>query len=144
MTKAMVGDCSGSCFSESCSMAHFKHGVELIWKHFAQAVFAPMYHCLYPQNKFAIKYQSPQEPLLHMMLLCHGYPEFKANLQAGIIQPGAKRENVVMLRDIEFLCEFAIPVVQSHVVWCCYSTHVSLDVFFMLKEYSYGKDHVYF
>jgi hypothetical protein len=96
---------------------NFKHGVELIWKQFAQAVFAPLYHCLYPQNKFAIKYQSPQEPLLHMMLLCHGYPEFKANLQAGIIQPGAKRENVVMLRDIEFLCEFAIPVVQSHVVW---------------------------
>ena len=70
---------------------NLKHGVELIWKYFAQEVFAPMCRCLYPQNKFAIKYQSPQEPLLHIMLLCHVYPEFKPNLQAGITQAGATK-----------------------------------------------------
>jgi hypothetical protein len=48
------------------------------------------------------------------MLLCHVYPEFK-HLQAGITQTGATKANVCLLRDIEFLCEFAIPLVQLHV-----------------------------
>ena len=90
---------------------NFKHGVELIWKQWAQEIFAPMYHYLYPQNKFAIKYQSPQEPLVHMMLLCNAYPGFKANLQNAMEQDGLSRPNLSLLRDIEFLCEYAIPVV---------------------------------
>lgn len=90
---------------------NFKHGVELIWKNWANEIFAPMYHYMYPQNKFAIKYQSPQEPLMHMMLLCQAYPSFKAQLKSGIEQDGAKKTNVCLLRDLEFLCEYAIPVV---------------------------------
>jgi hypothetical protein len=90
---------------------NFKHGVELIWKHWSLEVFAPMYHYLYPQNKFAIKYQSPQEPLIHMMLLCNAYPAFKSHLQNALQQEGMSIQNLCLLRDIEFLCEYAIPVV---------------------------------
>jgi len=90
---------------------NFKHGIELIWHHWALSVFAPMYHHLYPQNKFCIKYQSPQEPLMHMMLLCQAYPSLKESLKSGIEQEGASKVNVCLLRDIEFLCEFAIPAV---------------------------------
>ena len=60
---------------------------------------------------FSIKYQSPQEPLVHMILLCNAYPGFKAHLQNAMEQDGLSRANLSLLRDIEFLCENAIPVV---------------------------------
>ena len=90
---------------------NLKHGIELIWKHWAHEVFAPIYHHFYPQNKFCIKYQSPQEPLMHMMLLVQAYHGFKDQLKSGIEMADARRANVCLLRDIEFLCEFAIPAV---------------------------------
>jgi hypothetical protein len=93
---------------------NFKHGVELLWKHFAHEIFAPMYHFLYPQNKFAIKYQSPQEPLVHMMLLAHAYPTFKPALTAAMNDPEATKPNLSLLADIEFLCEFGIPAVRQY------------------------------
>ena len=92
---------------------NFKHGVELVWHTFAHEIFAPMYHYLYPTNKFAIKYQSPQEPLLHMMLLAHAYPSFKPALTEAKNNPDATLANQSLLADIEFLCEFCIPAVRS-------------------------------
>ena len=48
---------------------------------------------------------------MHMMLLCQAYPSLKESLKSGIEQEGALKVNVCLLRDIEFLCEFAIPAV---------------------------------
>lgn len=87
--------------------------MELIWTQWAHTIFAPLYHFLYPQNKFPIKYQSPQEPLMHMMMLGHVYAAVKEELQAALLDPGMSKTNLAILQDLEFLCEFAIPVVEK-------------------------------
>ena len=48
---------------------------------------------------------------MHMMLLVQAYHGFKDQLKSGIEMADARRANVCLLRDIEFLCEFAIPAV---------------------------------
>ena len=62
---------------------NFKHGIELIWKHFAHEIFAPLYHRICPQNKFAIKYQSPQEPTMYIMMIGKAYSFFKNTTRRG-------------------------------------------------------------
>jgi hypothetical protein len=87
--------------------------VELIWTQWAHTIFAPLYHFLYPQKKFPIRYQSPQEPLMHMMMLGHVYAAVKEELQTALLDPGMSKPNLSILQDLEFLCEFAIPVVKK-------------------------------
>ena len=48
---------------------------------------------------------------MHMMLLVQAYYGFKDQLKSAIEMVDARKANVCLLRDIEFLCEFAIPAV---------------------------------
>jgi hypothetical protein len=96
---------------------NYKHGVELVWKRYANMLFAPLFHDLYPKNKFIISYPSPQEPTLFMLLLAKSYPLFRTQLLAAIARmkadksvKGAKYKG--LLEDIRTLCEFCIPVVR--------------------------------
>ena len=73
----------------------------------------PAVPLLVSPNKFPIKYQSPQEPLMHMMMLGHVYAAVKEELQAALLDPGMSKTNLAILQDLEFLCEFAIPVVEK-------------------------------
>ena len=90
---------------------NFKHGIELIWKQYAHEIFAPLYHRLCPQNKFAIKYQSPQEPTLYIMMVGKAYPMFKDSLTEAIDVCKEHPHDLALLHDIQILCENAIPVV---------------------------------
>ena len=95
---------------------NYKHAVELVWKQYANMLFAPLFHNLYPQNKFIIKYPSPQEPTMFMLFVAKAYPMFKPQLVAAIdrVKAGNLATNfkrLSSLRDIQILCEFLIPAV---------------------------------
>jgi hypothetical protein len=110
---------------------NYKHGVELVWKEYANMLFAPLFHALYPKNKFIIKYPSPQEPTLFMLLLAKAYPLFRTQLLAAITRLKAansvKRAKYLgLLEDIQTLCEFCIPVV--HILEPCFFKVVQSSV----------------
>ena len=95
---------------------NYKHAVELVWKQYANMLFAPLFHNLYPQNKFIIKYPSPQEPTMFMLFVAKAYPMFKPQLVGSIdrLKAGhlvANHKRLAALRDIQILCEFLIPAV---------------------------------
>jgi hypothetical protein len=50
---------------------------------------------------------------MHMMMLGHVYAAVKEELQAALLDPGMSKTNLAILQDLEFLCEFAIPVVEK-------------------------------
>ncbi len=60
------------------------HAVELVWKQYADMLFAPLFHEVYPHNKFIISYPSPQEPTLFMLLVAKAYPLFRTQFLAAI------------------------------------------------------------
>ena len=95
---------------------NYKHGVELVWKQYANMLFAPLFHALYPKNKFIIQYPSPQEPTLFMLLVAKAYPLFRPQLLAAIARMKAQKvkapKYLGLLEDIQTLCEFCIPVVR--------------------------------
>ena len=96
---------------------NYKHAVELVWKQFANFLFAPLFHELYPNNKFIIKYPSPQEPTMFLLLLAKSYPKFKLPLNAAIARlkatkPAGYFKKLAMLQDLQMLVEFAIPTVR--------------------------------
>ncbi len=55
---------------------------ELVRKMYANMLFAPLFHSLYPRNKFIIKYPSPQESMLLMLHVVEAYPLFRPQLVA--------------------------------------------------------------
>ena len=95
---------------------NYKHSVELVWKKYANMLFAPLFHTLYPNNKFIIAYPSPQEPTLFMLLVAKAYPLFRPQLLAAIARKKAQLvkapKYLGLLEDIQTLCEFCIPVVR--------------------------------
>ena len=95
---------------------NYKHSVELVWKKYANMLFAPLFHTLYPNNKFIIAYPSPQEPTLFMLLVAKAYPLFRPLLLAAITRMQARvvkaPKYLGLLVDIQTLCEFCIPVVR--------------------------------
>jgi hypothetical protein len=99
---------------------NYKHAVELVWKQYANFLFAPLFHHLYPHNKFIIKYPSPQEPTLFMLFVAKAYPLFKPSLLAALtrlkaIKPGSFAISVrkAILEDLLTLCEYIIPSVRK-------------------------------
>ncbi len=50
---------------------------------------------------------------MHMMMLGRVYPPVKEELKAAMLDPGMSKANFTILQDLEFLCEFAIPVYKN-------------------------------
>jgi hypothetical protein len=96
---------------------NYKHAVALVWERYANMLFAPLFHHLYPHNKFIIKYPSPQEPTMIMLLVAKSYPSFRTQLVSALARMKAAKKTGYMkysrlLQDILTLCEFLIPVVR--------------------------------
>jgi hypothetical protein len=90
-----------------------------VWKQYANLLFAPLFHHLYPHNKFIIKYPSPQEPTMFMLFVAKAYPLFKPPLLAAMTRLKAKEKSATtdrrkaILQDLLTLCEFIIPSVRK-------------------------------
>ncbi len=96
---------------------NYNHDVELVWKHDANLLFAP-FASICTHNKFIIKYPSPHEPTLFMLLVAKAYPLFKPTLLAAMTRLKEKERSAVTNRriavqDLLTLCEFIIPSVRK-------------------------------
>ena len=99
----------------SCNLAYwhsFKQATKMIWKGFANTIWARMWHRMYPGSKFNVINPSPQEAAMHMVYMARAYPVFKTELEAAITEGSADEAGKAMLLNIQFLCEFAIPAVS--------------------------------
>ena len=98
----------------SCNLAYwhsFKQATKMIWKGFANTIWARLWHRMYPGSKFNCINPSPQEAAMHMVYMARAYPDFKTELEAAIAEGSADEAGKAMLLNIQFLCEFAIPAV---------------------------------
>ena len=90
---------------------NFKQVTKTIWRAFANTIWAPMWHRLYPSSKFSPNPHSPQEPALDFLFMARAYPSFKNDLNEALEDNQVGKVGKSMLQNIKFLCEFAIPTV---------------------------------
>ena len=70
----------------SCNLAYwhsYKQATKMIWKAFANTIWARMWHRMYPGSKFKVINPSPQEAAMHMVYMARAYPYFKSELEAA-------------------------------------------------------------
>ena len=97
---------------------NYKHTVFQLYSVFANDVFAPLWHHLYPGHIFYKKPSSFGCVLTHMLCLHQSYPRVRVLLDAVIGLDTLHDEVMVMAKDLKFLLDVAIPVVQhSHVMF---------------------------
>ena len=83
-----------------------------IWKYFALDIWAPLWHNLYPSTLFLIKGKNPTDELLHMIYSANAYCNIKDDLwELAKNTEELSATNIVMVKDLIFLFEFAIPMV---------------------------------
>ena len=100
----------------SCNLAYwhsYKQATKMIWKGFANTIWARLWHRMYPGSKFNVINPSPQEASVRMVYMARAYPSFKTELEAAIAEGSADEAGKAMLLNIQFMCEFAIPAVRS-------------------------------
>jgi hypothetical protein len=90
---------------------NYKHAVAKIWTRFANTIWAPLWHRLYPGSKFPAKAQGPQEASMHLVYFARAYPMFRGELNDALLDTSISRPGKIMLQNIQFLAEYAIPVV---------------------------------
>ena len=92
----------------------YKHGVGSIWKAFANTIWGPLWQRLYPGATFYSKARSPQEGSIHLLYMMKAYPMFRSLLEEALLDGDVNEAGKSMLKNIQFLCEYAIPVVAHH------------------------------
>lgn len=99
----------------SCGMAWwhtYKYASFKLWEFFANDVFAPLFHTLYPGHGFFIKPSSFAMITTHFLLLLKSYPAVRDDLQALTTTPGVSATSAAFGKDLQFLLGTAIPVVS--------------------------------
>lgn len=118
----------------SCNLAwwhSYKHCCIQIWKVFANMIWAPLYHDLYPNSRFFIEGSSMPNMVSHFVYMWLAYQNSKQQLEDALVQDGLTLKSKIALEDVRFLCEFAIPVVRhnphpAHCIDCTLSLLSSL------------------
>ena len=68
----------------SCNLADwhsYKQATKMIWKGFANTIWARLWHRMYPGSKFNVINPSPQEAAMHMVYMARAYPSCKTELE---------------------------------------------------------------
>jgi hypothetical protein len=89
----------------------FKHTCLELWRTYADSVFAPLWHHLYPGHMFFKKPGSLNSVISHLLYLQLGYPQYCSALSAVAAQDDLGARARFMVDDFKFLVEIAIPVV---------------------------------
>jgi hypothetical protein len=110
---------------------NFKQVTKTIWRSFANTIWAPLWHRLYPSSKFSPNPHSPQEPALHFLFMARAYPSFKDELNEALDDNQVGPVGKAMLQNIKFLCEFAIPTVRSH----CKNTSAHVNISYLMHAF---------
>ncbi len=91
----------------------YKHAVGCIWKAYANTLWAPLWHRLYPGSVFYPKARGPQDTSMHLVFLAKSYGAWRKNLDDALQMKTINPAGMAMLHNIKFLMEFAIPVVLN-------------------------------
>ena len=94
----------------------YKHMGLKVWKLFAPTIIAPVWNHLYPGSQFHLRPKSFPSVLFHLLMLHLAFPKIKERLDKTKESQDEHLTNLklrVAVKDIEFLFEFAIPVVSS-------------------------------
>ena len=97
----------------------YKHCAIEVWRKFANMLFAPLAHNLYPNGRFFLEGSSLVMIVMHFMYVWIAYAGFKQLLEQTLARDDLNDANRTALQDLQFLCEFAIPAVRVH------SQHIS-------------------
>jgi hypothetical protein len=92
----------------------YKHAAMVVWRTFAAEWWQPLWHFLYPDCQFHIKPTSFPSVLTHMLYMRIAYPKFKEAIVAIQQDVQTKPKMHILVSDLAFLCEYAIPVVCFH------------------------------
>jgi len=91
----------------------FKYGANVIWKEFANEVWGPLWHFLYPAHSFFKKTGKLSATLVHMLYVHMAYPSIEAQLDKLLEDDRISTAAMVMAQDLSFLMKVAIPVVDN-------------------------------
>lgn len=100
----------------SCNLAWwhtYKQAANTIWKTFANDVFAPLWHHLYPGHTFYLKPGSFVCVLAHLLYLQLSREHIIGELNRLLADDNLSLQSRLMLKDLFYLIEVAIPVVPS-------------------------------
>ena len=89
----------------------YKYTSIQIWRAFAQCWLAPWFHDLYPSAQFHKEPKCFAMIVQHFLYLLKAYPSFKDQLTELRLSADITGTHATALADLEFLLEYAIPVV---------------------------------
>ena len=91
----------------------YKHAVNKIWRAYANEVWAPLWHHLYPADNFFLKPSNLSAMVAHLLYVHMSYDSIRDDLNALLASTTLNAQSRHMRDDLEFLCCTAIPVVTS-------------------------------
>jgi hypothetical protein len=89
-----------------------KHASHTVWKKFADILWAPLWHALYPTSMFFKSNQSPQDELVHMVHVANAYRTVRADFNVLRLARTCTPNTLALLNNLHFLFEYAIPAVN--------------------------------
>ena len=96
----------------------YKQASQVVWRHWADRVFGPLFHDLIPDANFNVKARlSTVTTFLTYVRLA--FPHFRTELneaRARLKADGNKRKELSQLNDLSRLCRFFIPVVFIFII----------------------------
>ena len=95
---------------------NYKHGAFALWKVFAEELFAPMWHHLYPDTGFYKTYKNLRGVLAHYQLLQLAYPAIKDQLRLDCVNMQLAEPVRLQLIELQFVLDYAIPTVRRCVM----------------------------
>jgi hypothetical protein len=89
----------------------FKHVSLLLWRKFAATVWAPLFHDLFPGTQFFADNKNLSAVLGLFQCMQLAYSSLFAQVREDVADLRIRKERREALREILFVCDFAIPTV---------------------------------
>ena len=89
----------------------YKQALYIIWKSFANELFAPMWHYLYPGHAFYAKPSSLVAVISHLLWLNLTRSKYMPRLEKIMTDESMSKQMRILCEDLKFLLNVAIPVV---------------------------------
>lgn len=83
-----------------------------IWRTFADSFIAPSFHMLHPKHQFYRKPSYLSTVIVHCTYIRVAYKSFQNQLTAALATRDLTTRQKNMLRNLQALCEFFIPLVK--------------------------------
>ena len=91
---------------------NYKMGCLLIYREFADTVFAPIFHILFPTQQFRKKPKYLSAVITHMQYLRLSYSRWRSHLQTFLDTADEDSSCIIHATNLKYLMEFYIPAVS--------------------------------